>query len=619
MDQFASRRNIIAIIFLLAALALVVRLFYIQVIDSSYKLSAENNSQRIEILYPARGLIYDRHGELMVYNQPAYDLMIAPYELRAFDSTEFCQILNISIDRLRAGIARARLPRYRREPFIKQISPEQYAVLQEKMFKYPGFYVRSRTLRKYSKPMASHLFGYVGEVDERLISRNSAYAMGDYIGINGIEGYYENVLKGEKGQEVLLVDVHGRVKGPYQDGRFNKDAIVGKDLTTTIDAILQEYGEKLMKNYMGSIVAVEPSTGEILALVSTPSYDPALLVGRQRTVNYISLERDTIFKPLFNRALMANYPPGSTFKPLQALIGLEEGVITPESSFGCTMGYRMGRRLIGCHDHRSPLDLVEGIQHSCNAYFCNVYRKIIENPKYTNAEEAYNNWRNYVVQFGLGSRLQSDFMNELRGFVAPTTYYDRYFGRNHWNAATTISLSIGQGELLVTPLQMTNMVAAIANRGYYYVPHVVKKIEGIDTIEHRFYDKHLINIEASHFEPVIDGMDMAVNGGWGSGSTANIAHLDSIVVCGKTGTAQNPHGDDHSVFIAFAPKDNPKIAISVYVEHGEWGATYAAPIASLMIEKYLTGSIAPKRKWIEDRMLNGNLLPKMERKLIAAE
>ena len=606
MDQFAARRNIIAIIFFLAVLGLVVRLFYIQVIDSSYKLSAENNSQRIETLYPARGLIYDRNGELMVYNQPSYDLMIAPYELRVFDSTEFCQILNITIERLRAGIARSRIPRYRREPFIKQISPESYAVLQEKMFKYPGFYVRTRTLRRYNKPVASHLFGYVGEVDEKLIARNTNYLMGDYIGISGIEGYYENVLKGEKGQEVLLVDVHGRVKGPYQDGRFDKDAIVGNDLISTIDGNLQEYGEFLMKNYKGSIVAIEPATGEILALVSAPTYNPALLVGRERTLNYMTLERDTLLKPLFNRALMANYPPGSTFKPVQALIALEEGVITKSSSFSCSMGYRMGRRVLGCHDHRSPLDLIEGLQHSCNAYFCNVYRRIIENPEYTNAEEAYNKWRDYVVQFGFGSRLKSDFTNELRGFVAPATYYDRYFGRNHWNALTTISLSIGQGELLITPLQMANMTAAIANRGYYIIPHVIKNIEGIDTLEHRFYEKHFINIDTANFGLVVEGMNMAVNGG--PGRTAGIAHLDSILVCGKTGTAQNPHGKDHSVFVAFAPKNNPTIAIAVYVEHGEWGASYAAPIASLMIEKYLTGSIAPNRKWVETRMINGNLL-----------
>ncbi len=606
MDQFASRRNIIVVIFLLTAVVLIARLFYIQVIDSSYKLSAENNSQRVETLYPARGLIYDRNGKLLVFNQPSYDLMIAPYELQPFDSTEFCRILRIDIERLRAGIARARIPRYRREPFIKQISPETYAVLQEKMHKYPGFYVRSRTLRKYSKPIAAHLLGYVGEVDERLIARNPDYVMGDYMGISGIEGYYENVLRGEKGQEVLLVDVHGRVKGPYQDGRFDEDAIVGSDLTCTIDADLQEYGEYLMQHYKGSIVAIEPATGEVLALVSAPVYDPALLIGRERTVNYIKLERDSVMKPLFNRALMANYPPGSTFKPVQALIGLQEGVITTASSFSCNMGFRYGSRILGCHDHRSPLDLIEGIQHSCNSYFCNVYKRIIENPNYANAEEAYQKWYEYVMSFGFGNRLNSDFTNELRGFVAPSTYYDRYFGRNHWNALTTISLAIGQGELLITPLQMANMSATIANRGYYIIPHVVKAVEGVDTIEHRFYEKHVVNIDTAHFGPVVEGMYLAVNGE--AGSTARIARLQDIAVCGKTGTAQNPHGKDHSVFIAFAPKDNPKIAISVYVEHGEWGASYAAPIASLMIEKYLTDSIAPNRKWIEARMLNGNLL-----------
>lgn len=605
MDQYASRRNIIAGIFVLTALALVIRLFYIQVIDSSYKLSAENNSQRIEVLYPARGLIYDRNGELIVYNQPSYDLMIAPYELQSFDSVEFCNILNITIDRLRTGIKRSYNPRYRREPFIKQISPESYAVLQEKMHKYPGFYVKSRTLRRYSNEFAAHLFGYVGEVDEKMIAQDNSYVIGDYIGISGIEGYYEDELRGEKGQEVLLVDVHGRVKGPYQDGRFDKDATVGKDLTCTIDADLQEYGEDLMRGYKGSIVAIEPATGEILALISAPSYNPSLLIGRERTANYSKLENDSL-EPLFNRALMANYPPGSTFKPVQALIGLQEGVISAASSFSCNMGFQYGRRKLGCHDHASPLDLLHGIQNSCNAYFCNVYKRIIENPAYGNAELAYNSWRNYVLSFGFGNRLNGDFTNELKGFIAPTTYYDRYYGKNHWNALTTISLSIGQGELLITPLQMANMTAAIANRGYYIIPHVVKAIQGIDTIEHRFYEKQIINIDTANFGLVVEGMNLAVNGG--PGRTAGIAQIENILVCGKTGTAQNPHGKDHSVFIAFAPKDNPKIAISVYVEHGIWGATYAAPIASLMIEKYLTDSIAPSRKWLEDRMLNGNLL-----------
>jgi penicillin-binding protein 2 len=603
MDQFATRRNIIAGIFLLAALALLIRLFYIQVIDSGYKLSAENNSQRIETLYPARGLIYDRDGKLLVYNQPSYDLMIAPYELQKFDSVEFCNILNINIKRLRSGIARSYNLRYRREPFIKQISPETYAILQEKMYKYPGFYVRSRTLRRYSKEFAAHLFGYVGEVDEKLIARNSSYLMGDYIGISGIEGYYENVLRGVKGQEVLLVDVHGRVKGPYQDGRFDKDAIVGKNLVCTIDEKLQEYGEKLMKNFKGSVVAIEPATGEILAIISSPSYNPSLLVGRERTMNYSKLERDSLLKPLYNRALMANYPPGSTFKPIQALIGLQEGVITASSSFSCNLGYHGRGVTVACHLHNSPLDLLHGIETSCNSYFTNVYFRIIENPKFESYKQAYDAWRGYTLSFGIGKKLNADFTNELNGVIATSGYYDRIYGANHWNAVTIRSLAIGQGEISVTPIQMANWTAAIANRGYYIIPHVVKEIEGIDTIERRFYKKHLINIDTANFGLVIKGMELSVLSG-----TSWIARIPNIAVCGKTGTAQNPHGKDHSVFIAFAPKDNPKIAISVYVEHGEWGASYAAPIASLMIEKYLTDSIAPNRKWVEDRMLNSNLL-----------
>jgi penicillin-binding protein 2 len=606
MDQFSTRRNIIAGIFILAALALIIRLFYIQVIDSSYKLSAENNSKRIEILYPARGLVYDRNGELLVYNMPAYDLMIAPYELKSFDSTELCRILGIKLDRLRQGISRSFNPRYRREPFIKQLSLETYARLQERMYKFPGFYVRTRTLRKYSHEFAAHLLGYVGEVDEKTIASNRDYVMGDYIGISGLEGYYENVLKGTKGQEVLLVDVHGRVKGSYQDGRFDKDAIVGKNLVCTINAALQEYGETLMKNYRGSIVAIEPATGEILALISSPSYNPSLLVGRARTPNYTRLERDSLLKPLYNRALMANYPPGSTFKPIQALIGLQEGVISVNSSFSCNQGFYARGVSVGCHIHNSPLNLLHGIENSCNAYFCNVYKRIIENPKYANPEQAYTVWRDYVMSFGIGSRLNSDFTNELKGFIAPVSYYDRFYGANHWNALTTISLAIGQGEILVTPLQMANWTAAIANRGYYIIPHVIKQIQGLDTIEHRFTVKQLINIDTANFGIVVKGMELAVNGG--PGRTAGIAQLPNIIVCGKTGTAQNPHGKDHSVFIAFAPKDNPQIAISVYVEHGEWGASYAAPIASLMIEKYLTDSISPGRKWVEARILNGNLL-----------
>jgi len=605
MDQFAGRKNIIVIMVLVSAFALIVRLFYIQVIDSSYKLSAENNSKRIETIYAARGLIFDRNRKLLVYNQPAYDLMIAPFELKPFDSTALCNLLSIDITRLRAGIAKVKIPKYRREPFIKQLSPETYAKLQEKLYKFPGFYVRSRTLRKYSREMASHLLGYVGEVDEKTIEKNPDYVMGDYIGISGIEGYYEEFLRGSRGQEVLLVDVHGRVKGPYQGGRFDEDAKVGMDFVCTIDATLQAYGETLMKNYKGSIVAIEPSTGEVLTLISSPSYDPSLLVGRQRSENYGKLEHDSL-EPLFNRALMANYPPGSTFKPVNALIALQQGLVNTGTTFSCNRGFFARGVSVGCHDHNSPLKFLQGIQNSCNAYFCNVFRRIIEDPKFSSSTEAYNNWRNYVLSFGFGNRLNSDFTNELKGFIAPSSYYDRYYGENRWSALTIISLAIGQGELLITPLQMANMSACIANRGYYFTPHIVKKIEGIDTLDHRFTSRHNISIDTANFRLVVEGMYLAVNGG--PGSTAGIARLSNIAVCGKTGTAENPQGEDHSVFVAFAPKDDPKIAISVYVEHGKWGASYAAPIASLLIEKYLTDSIAPNRKWIETRMLSGNLL-----------
>jgi penicillin-binding protein 2 len=607
MDQFAVRKYVINAIFIVIASIFIIRLFYLQVINTSYKLSAENNSKRIEIEYPARGLIYDRNGEWLVYNQPAYDLMIAPYELKSFDSTELCEILNIDIKRLRDGIKWSY--RHRRDPFIKQIAPETYALFQEKLYKFPGFYFRPRTLRRYRKEIAAHVLGYVGEVDESIIEKNSYYVLGDYIGISGIEQSYEQYLRGKKGQKVYLVDVHSRIKGEYQGGRFDKDAEVGQNIVCTIDAKLQEYGEKLMKNYSGSIVAIEPSTGEVLALISSPSYDPSLLIGRQRSSNYLKLEQDTL-EPLFNRALMANYPPGSTFKPMNAMIGLQEGVINYNTKFYCDLGYYARGVHVGCHDHPSPLNLPQSIQHSCNAYYCNVYRRILEDPKFNSVADAYNNWRSHVMSFGFGHSLNSDFTNELRGFLPPSSYFDRYYGENGWKALTVISMAIGQGEVLITPLQLANMSATIANRGYYYIPHIVKDIEGLDTIDSRFTEKHYCSIDSASIEIIVEGMEMAVNGG--PGSTARIARLQDIIVCGKTGTAENPHGEDHSVFTAFAPKDTPRIAIAVYVEHGKWGASYAAPIASLMIEKYLTDTIAYNRKWLEQHMLNQNLLTKTQ-------
>jgi penicillin-binding protein 2 len=427
--------------------------------------------------------------------------------------------------------------------------------------------------------------------------------LGDYIGISGIEKSYEKYLRGEKGQKVYLVDVHSRIMGAFQGGRFDRIARVGQNIVCTIDAELQTYGEKLMKNYKGSVVGIEPSTGEILVLISSPAYNPSLLIGRQRTANYLLLQKDTL-EPLFNRPLMANYPPGSTFKTINGLIGLQEKVITYDTKFYCDMGYYYGRKKVACHNHYSPLNFPQAIQNSCNTYFCNVFRKIIEDSKYSSVTEAYNNWRAHVMSFGFGNKLNSDFTNELPGFIAPSSYYDKYYGKNGWKSLTILSLAIGQGELLITPIQMANMTATIANHGYYYIPHVVKSIQGQNKIESRFTEKKYTTIDSAIFDPVIEGMELAVNGG--AGSTAYWARLKDIIICGKTGTAENPHGEDHSIFVAFAPKENPQIALAVYVENAGFGSSYAAPIASLLIEKYLTDTIT--RPWMEKRILETNLL-----------
>jgi penicillin-binding protein 2 len=464
------------------------------------------------------------------------------------------------------------------------------------MFLYPGFYVQPRTLRKYSKPVASHVLGYVSEVDEGLIKKNPYYKPGDYIGKSGIEEAYEKDLRGKRGVKIFLVDVFSRIKGSYAGGKMDTLAVQGSDIVSGLDLNLQEYGERLMKNKRGSIVAIEPQTGEVLTLVSTPNYDPALLVGRVRSDNYSILSADTL-KPLFNRALMASYPPGSTFKPINGLIGLQEGVITPTTLFACHNGYMF----IACHSHASPLSLVDAISTSCNAYFSQTYRRVLENPYYNTVGDAYRKWKEYLNEFGFGSKLGTDFVNELSGFIPAAEYFDKYYGKDRWKALTVISMGIGQGEVGTTPLQMANMTAAIANRGYYFTPHIVKSVGANHAIDSRFTTRHEIHIDASNFESIILGMEAAVNRG-----TSTVAAMKDIIVCGKTGTAQNPHGKNHSVFIAFAPKDNPKIAIAVYIENAGFGATYAAPVASLMIEKYLRGEITNKTR--EENMLNLDLM-----------
>jgi penicillin-binding protein 2 len=595
-NQYFQRKYIVGGIILLTGAVLISRLFYLQVINSSYKSSAENNSKREVIQYPARGLMYDRNGELLVSNQAAYDVMLTPGQMAVFDTLSFCRILGISIPEVSIEIRKAKeYSKFAPSVFMKQVPGEVASVLQEQLYKFPGFFVQTRTLRKYPRNLASHLMGYVGEVDKTIIDKNPYYQMGDYIGISGVEKTYEDILRGVKGKKNFLVDVHSRISGSYQAGKFDKPAEIGSDINLTIDADLQEYGEKLMKNFTGSIVAIEPSTGEVLCMVSTPSYPPDLLVGRGLSQNFSSLSGDTL-KPLFNRALGASYPPGSTFKIINALIGLQENVITPATEFGCQMGYSFKGQFLGCHSHRSPLSLKEGIQISCNSYFVNVFKRIMEDQKFGSTQDAFNNWRKHLLSFGLGNSLNSDLSGELKGYIPKDEYYNRYYGEGHWNFLTIRSLAIGQGELGVTPLQMANITATIANKGYYITPHVLKSIRDVDTIDQRFTEKHFADIDPSYFAIAIDGMDLAVNGG--EGSTAGRAKIEGIIVCGKTGTAENPHGEDHSIFVAFAPRENPKIAIAVYIENGGFGGTWAAPVASLMIEKYLTGEV--KRQVLED-------------------
>jgi penicillin-binding protein 2 len=601
VKQYENRTYIIGGFFGLVILIFIIRLFSIQVLDDSFKTSSENNVIRKQTDYPRRGLIYDRNNELIVYNEAAYELMITPKQATKLDTGLICSLLKIDTLNLMNRIEKARkYSMYKASILMKQISVETYTKLQENMFLMPGFFVQTRTLRKYPFSTASHLLGYVGEVGQKTVKNKPYYKEGDYIGISGIEKAYEDKLRGDKGIKLLLKDVHNNIKGSFNNGKFDIKSKPGKNLQSSIDIHLQNYGELLMKNKRGSIVALEPSTGEILCLVSSPNYDPNTLVGRKRSGNYLVLNEDTINKPLFNRATLAQYPPGSTFKLINALIGLQEKVIYSGSRFGCDEGYVYGeeKRKMKCHPHRTPLNLTESISNSCNAYFCNVYRAIIE--KYPNTYEGYEVWRNYVTSFGLGNWLNNDLPTGQKGFVPTQNFYDRIYGRNRWKSLTNLSLSIGQDALLTTPIQLANMTAAIANRGYYFTPHIVKSIDN-DSIDSRFIKPLYTMIDSSLFEIVIKGMQEVVEDE--ELGTSNIAKMENITVCGKTGTAQNPHGEDHSIFIGFAPKDNPKIALAVYVENGGWGSTWAVPIGSLMIEKYLNDSI--ERGGLEKKISEG--------------
>ena len=585
---------ILALIGLLAAVYLV-RLFSLQVLNKSYKDKANQNALRYITEHPARGLIYDRNDSLLVYNDAAYDLMVVPNELRDFDTAELCRVLDLTKEEVEKKITRAtKYSKILPSLFEQQISKEDYGFLQEKMYEFPGFFVQNRTLRSYPHPVAAHILGYVSEVNEQDMENDNYYKMGDYIGKSGIEKAYESVLRGEKGKRVVLVDVHNREMGSYDNGANDVVAVPGTSIWSTLDLRLQRYGEELMKNKRGAIVAIEPKTGEILCIISSPSYDPNLLVGTARPKNYGVLLEDPK-KPLFNRALMASYPPGSTFKLANGLIALQDGIITPSTIYSCSGGgYHLGNHVVHCHNC-GGLNIYSAIQRSCNTFFCRAYYNILSNrTKYKNIDEAYTAWLDYMMSMGFAQKYDTDLPYELKGSIPSAAYFDKRYN-NSWNGNTVVSMGIGQGEAAVTPLQMANMLAVIANQGYYIKPHVVRAIGHRDSLNTQYSDKIYSKIKPQHFATVLQGMKMVVTAGTGRG-----AQIPGIEVAGKTGTAQNPHGADHSVFALIAPANDPEIVIFCLVENAGFGATVACPIASLMAEMYLNGEV--KRTDLEKRM-----------------
>lgn len=608
-----ERANKLRIGLLIMAGILIAKIFYIQIIDDRYKIDASNNSMVYDIIYPTRGVIYDRNGKIIVGNKVAYDILVTPKEVSEFDTLLLASVLEVEPDFIRSKMAEYRKNRrrigYQSVIMMKQLSAEKYMKFSEIQYKFPGFRGQVRSIRDYPFNAGGNLLGYVSEVDQAYISRHPGeYRPGDYAGKTGLEAAREADLKGEKGYHIYLRNSHNQIQTRYKDGEMDKEAIPGKDIVTTIDADLQQYGQLLMQNKVGSLVAIEPSTGEILTMVSSPGIDVEMLADIGK--HYKEIVSDP-HKPMFNRAVQAPYPPGSVFKLVNGLIGLEEGVLKPEYTYPCNKGYYFGKHKLGCHAHRSPLDLEDAIMMSCNGYFCYVMRNILENRKYGSQAEALDKWHDYVSSFGFGHKLGSDFPAELGGTIPTSNYYNKIYGKGGWKFTTVISISIGQGEIGVTPLQIANMCATVANRGYYYIPHIVKDSDSL-RIDDKFREKQYTMVDTTNFKKVIKGMWKAVNSGFGSGGTASIAAVEGLDICGKTGTAQNPRGADNSVFICFAPMDNPKIAVAAYVENAGFGATWSAPIASLLVEKYLTGQISDKRKPLEERMLNGDLMSRVK-------
>lgn len=584
LDDFRRMRTLQFVVLLIFSV-IGCRLFYLQILDTKYKRLAEGNALRHEVQYPPRGEVFDRNGEYLVKSKECYDLMVVWREMdrAGFDTMRMCSILNLSKKRLMRKLADARMSPRKACLVTNFVSKEDKLRFDACNFK--GFFTVYRTVREYPRKVGGNLLGYVGEVNQRDIDRDDYYRMGDYIGKSGVESAYEEVLRGTKGVKITEVDTHGATKGSYMEGRLDTLPEAGKYIVCTIDARLQKFCEELMEGKIGAAVAIEPATGEILMMVSSPTYDPDELVGRERGNHYMQMLGNKR-RPLFNRAVSAKYPPGSTFKLVQGLVGMQEGVLTPANAYPCHGGYSYGSKKMKCHPHPSPLDLRNAVANSCNAYFCYVLRNVLDNPRYGSVKEGFDVWEEYVKSFGFGRKLDSDFNGEGNGYVPDRGFYDKRY-RGSWNSLTVISLSIGQGELGCTPLQMANLAAIIANRGYYYIPHIVKRIEGRDSIDRRFYERRYPKVDPRYFEPVVEGMWRGVH----VAGTSRMAFLPGLDVCGKTGTAQNPHGRDHSTFLSFAPKDNPKIAISVYVENAGFGASAALPIASLLEEFYLTDTI----------------------------
>lgn len=598
------------------AVILLAKIFSIQVLDDHYKTDADNNTTVREIIYPTRGVIYDRNGEILVGNKVAYDILVSPHDLekKEFDTLALATALDTTVEFIRGKMAEYRKNRrkigFQSVTMIKQIPARTYNKFAEVQYRFPGFKGQVRSIRDYPINAGGNLLGYVSEVNQSYIdSHPGEYRSGDYAGQTGIEAAREKDLRGEKGYHIYLRNSHNQIEQPYKDGEFDKEAVPGHDIVTTIDAELQQYGQELMQNKVGAIVAIEPGTGEILSLVSSPgiNVDQLADIGKY----YQEIVSDP-YRPMYNRAVQASYPPGSVFKLVNGLIGLEEGVLRPEMTYPCSHGYHFGAgRKLGCHGHKSPLNMEESIMMSCNAYYCYVLKNILDNRKFEgDYGEAMDHWHDMVTSFGFGTKLGSDFPNELSGSIPTSKTYNRAYGKGRWNSTTVISLSIGQGEILATPMHLANLCATVANRGYYYIPHIIKASEGVE-IDPKYYEKQYTKVSLEHFPKVIKGMWRAVNSGAGMGGTAWVAHIDGLDVCGKTGTAQNPRGADNSVFICFAPMDNPKIAIAAYVENGGFGATYAAPMASLMVEKYLNGEV--KRTDLEKRMKEANLMARVKK------